>query len=72
MEWLRRLMLATAVSFSWAAAACSDKPDEPEADESTGGEVEEAAEETGDAVEEGAEETGDAVDEATEDLDDGQ
>jgi hypothetical protein len=70
MDWLRRLMLAIVVSFSWAAAACSDKPDEPEPEESTGAEIEEAAEDTGDAVEEGAEDTGEAVEEAAEDVDD--
>jgi len=72
MDWLRRLMLAIAVSFSWAAAACSDKPDEPESEQSAGDEVEEAAEDTGDAIEEGADDTGEAVEEATEDLDDEQ
>ena len=77
-----RLVLALAVALGAPAwSACSDKPDEPDADETTGGEAEEAAEETGEAIEEGAEETGeaveqgaeeagDAVDETTEDLDD--
>jgi hypothetical protein len=70
MDLVRRLMLAIAVTFSWAAAACSDKPDEADNEKTAGDEMEEAAEDTGDAVEEGAEDTGDAVEEATEDLDD--
>ena len=69
MDRLRRLTLAVALTASCPAwVACSDKPDEPESEQTTGGEAEEAAEETGEAVEQGAEDTGDAVDEAAEDT----
>jgi hypothetical protein len=51
-----------------AAVGCSDS-NEPEADETSGGEkIEEGAEEAGDAVEEAAEDTADSVDEAAEDA----
>ena len=83
MDRLRLSTLALVLALGGPAwSACSDKPDDPEPEETTGGEAEEAAEETGeaieegaeeagDAVEQGAEEAGDAVDETTEDVDDG-
>jgi hypothetical protein len=66
MERLKRLsyMIAAVACLSGGTLmACKGDPEEPDADKTTGEEVEEAADEAGDDIEEAADDVEDEVDE---------
>ena len=66
MQSMRRLsyvVAAVACLSGGALAGCNGDPEEPDADKTTGEEVEEAADEAGDNIEEAADDVEDEVDE---------
>ena len=66
MERMRRfsyVVAAVACLSGGALIGCKGDPEEPDADKTTGEEVEEAADEAGDDIEEAADDVEDEVDE---------